>query len=67
MMIYLSFDSSQRLMDNSVVSSIVLPNLSDESNQYKETATDDRNHNLNGHVISCPLALAQVQDLTAVQ
>jgi hypothetical protein len=28
-----------------------LPNFADESNQYKETATDDRNHNLNGHVI----------------
>ena len=51
MVIYLFFDSSQRFMDNSMVSSIVLPNLSDESNQYKETPTDNRNHNLSSHVI----------------
>jgi len=51
MVVYLFFDSSQRLMDNSVVSSVVLPNFSDESNQYKETPTDDRNHNFNCHVI----------------
>ena len=50
MVVYFLFNSSQRLMDNSVVCSVVFPNFTDESNQYKETATDDRNHNLNGHV-----------------
>ena len=37
-------------MDFAVVFFVVAADFADERNQYKETATDDRNHNFSFHV-----------------
>ena len=46
------FYSSQGLVYLPVVFFVVAADLANERHQYKETTTDDSNHNFNRHVIS---------------
>jgi hypothetical protein len=49
MVINLLFYSTKDLVDFAVVFFVVAANFADECHQYKETATDDRNHNFSCH------------------
>lgn len=49
-MVNFLFYSTKDLVDFAVVFFVVAADFADERNQYKETATDDRNHNFSFHV-----------------
>ncbi len=51
MMVNLLFYSTQGFVYFAVVFFVVAADLANERHQYKETTTDDRNHNFNRHVI----------------
>jgi hypothetical protein len=51
MMVNLLFYSAEHLVDLPVVFFVVAADFANERHQYKETATDDSNHNFNRHVI----------------
>ena len=50
-MVNLLFYSTKDLVDFSVVFFVVAADYADKRHQYKETATDDRNHNFSFHVM----------------
>ena len=52
MMVNLLFYSTKDLVDFAVVFFVVVADLANESHQYKETTTDNRNHNLSIHRIT---------------
>jgi hypothetical protein len=53
MMVYLFFYSAKDLVYLPVVFFVVAADLANERHQYKETTTDDSNHNFRRHVICC--------------
>ena len=52
MMVNLLFYSTQGFLYFAVVFFVVAADFADERNQYKETTTDERNHNFSRHVIT---------------
>jgi len=53
MVIYLFFYSTQGAVYFAVIFFVVAADLANERHQYKETTTDDSNHNFSRHVIFC--------------
>jgi hypothetical protein len=51
MMIYFLFYSAKDLVNFAVVFFVVAADFANERHQYKETTTDDRNHNFSCHFI----------------
>lgn len=58
MMVNLLFYSAQGFVYEPVVFFVVAADLANERHQYKETTTDDSNHNFNRHV-TMGLAIAR--------
>lgn len=52
MVVNLLFYSTKDLVDFAVVFFVVAADLANERHQYKETTTDDRNHNFSFHPIT---------------
>jgi hypothetical protein len=55
MVVNLFFYSTQGPVDFSVIFFVVAADLANERHQYKETTTDDSNHNFNRHVMQVEL------------
>ena len=53
--VYFLFYSAQRVVDLPVVFFVVAADFANERHQYKETTTDDSNHNFNRHVMQVDL------------
>jgi len=51
MVVNLFFYSTQGPVDFSVIFFVVAADLANERHQYKETTTNDSNHNFNRHVM----------------
>jgi hypothetical protein len=52
MVINLLFYSTKDLVDFAVIFFVVAADFANECHQYKETTTDDSNHNFRRHVIN---------------
>ena len=55
MVVYLFFYSTQCAVDFAVIFFVVAADFANERHQYKETTTDDSNHNFNCHVMQVGL------------
>ena len=62
MMVNLLFYSTQGFVYFAVVFFVVAADFANERHQYKETTTDDRNHNFSRHDIIRLLALVRLLD-----